>query len=787
MQKTGGGSAWQRLPFFTMSGSARARQGLLILLMATAAALAGSSLLRQPFAGSVPGAAPNPYGLILLALAAALWLLGEITADGPAVRDWLRRPGRKRDWQDAALERARERELAEARQAAGPPSSRYRLLATALALFGSYLAYRFNGNNQFSVIGFWSWLASIALWLYALTGRSPRAFWRSLLSALRRQQPWRIWREPALLLLLVITLLAAIIRLHELNELPPEMVSDHVEAIHDGYGIAELGDRRIFFTNTGGREAFHFYALALLAQLPGLGHDFYTLKLLTVLEGLLAIPCVYWLGRMVFTRAARLRPPADRSEEELGRLAGLLMAAFLAVSYWHIYLSRGGLRWAPTVVVCALLLGYLARALRDNQRADYIRAGLVLGFGLYTYQAVRMLPLLVVVGVALALIFYARDWRARGRYLLHLALLALLAFAIYVPFYRFSNDNLESFMMRTWTRIVGDGVPMEDTFDLVEEIVARFPELLANLRDSLLMFNWRGDGNWFHGAPGKPAMDPWAGAFFALGVVAWLARWLRRRDIFSALLPFAMVITLLPAALALAFPAEVPGHTRGSASLPIAFLIAALPPAILLQNLRQQVIRAQWPAASAWLAGAALLLIILIGGYTVTREWYFQIHREYYLDSSRPHREYGEVARARAEELGYGNFLILPYAHWLDNRGRGHRRRRAGLAHRLSAAGRHRAPSLLRQPARQPIRAEPGKRPRLSHAPRRRGRPGHAQRALPRRRRQRRGAHPIRRRPLPPLPRPGGRCARVLRPLLKLRAALLKLRAALLKLRAALL
>ena len=111
---------------------------------------------------------------------------------------------------------------------------------------------------------------------------------------------------------------------------------------------------------------------------------------------------------------------------------------------------------------------------------------------------------------------------------------------------------------------------------------------MENLGDALLMFNWRGDVAWISGAPGKPALDPWTGALFLLGLVVWARRILRKRSVLDLLLPLTLLIMLLPTALALSFPVENPSHTRASGALPAVFLIAALPLAQLC-----------WPAAAS--------------------------------------------------------------------------------------------------------------------------------------------------------------------------------------------
>ena len=162
---------------------------------------------------------------------------------------------------------------------------------------------------------------------------------------------------------MLILLLAAGLRLGQLDTVMPEMTSDHVEKIRDAWRVSR-GELNVFFANNGGREPLQMYAMALLAQLPGLDFNFYTLKLLSALEGIVAVLLLYWTGCALI---------GGRE----GRLVGLLVGALVAVGYWHILLSRLGLRIVLTTGVAALLLLFLWRALRhqSSRRLSRCRPG----------------------------------------------------------------------------------------------------------------------------------------------------------------------------------------------------------------------------------------------------------------------------------------------------------------------------------------------------------------------------------------------------------------------------
>lgn len=538
-----------------------------------------------------------------------------------------------------------------------------RAFAALTGLIFSALALQFTLNNQFTFVGFWSWIISIFLWLGVL---APLSMWQGLWDGLQRVRRLEWLRSRDFWILLLILLVGAWFRLVDLPNNPPEMTSDHVEKILDSQRVLN-GVHQVFMPNNGGRESLQMYLMAALSQAPGLGMNFITLKLLSVIEGLLSILAMYWMAREVI----------GRDKGRLANTVALIVAALVAVSYWHVILSRLGLRIVLTTSVVSLLMVYLSRAIRHNHRADYIKAGLVLGFGLYMYQAVRMLPLVVLVGIGLALIFKARGLREWGRYLLNLAVLVVMAFVIFVPLFGFWMQYPEDFWRRTSGRLLGDAIiQTEDEHgntvqrnatiqERLEGFNENLPTLTNNFRNALLMFNWKGDVAWINAAPNQPTLDMFSGALLIVGLGAWGARMVRRRDVVDWLIPLSVLVLLLPSALSIAFPIENPSHTRTSGALPLIYLIAALPLGILVQSLLRMGRQWRW----AMVLAGGLVAVVLVGGYLRNANLYFNAYRTAYLGSALPHSEAGRILKGFAESDGsYGNAFVIGYPHWWDAR-----------------------------------------------------------------------------------------------------------------------
>src|SRR5690606_22845031 len=137
----------------------------------------------------------------------------------------------------------------------------------------------------------------------------------------------------------------------------------------DAYSVSQ-GIHSVFFRANGGREAIQFYLVAVAGNVFGTGMSFLTLKLVSALEGLLLIPVLVLFGR-----------------EVVDRETGLFTAALVAVSWWHVALSRLALRIVLTPLLFAPVLITLIRGVRTGSRRAWVWAGLWMGVGVYGYQA----------------------------------------------------------------------------------------------------------------------------------------------------------------------------------------------------------------------------------------------------------------------------------------------------------------------------------------------------------------------------------------------------------------
>lgn len=588
-------------------------------------------------------------GIIPLFLGMALWLISEI-----AFTVLVKEDGKSRLFQRIAIPATAATQHIDRITLA----SRALLLIAAAAL--AVVSVVSNTNNLFTPGGVVAWVFSIGLAFVALTPAdwSVQRWLAGIGSALRPRWNW------AALIVIVLMVIGAYLRLNSLPDAPPEMTSDHVEMLRDVFNIS-LGENSVFFGANGGREAAQFYLFSLLANVPGLGINFDTLKLLTVIEGILTIPVIFFMAREI----------VGREQKQLATLVGLTAAALVTVSFWHIVISRLGERIALMPLFTALFALYFARALRYNRRTDFLYAGLALGFGLYTYQAFRMIPLVVAVGGLIAILFSIGTKNTR-RLVLNLIALGVVAFVIYLPLFSYSLQYPEDYWRRTSGRLFGDeitqttdenGVLVYRAATLQERLTAfneNIPVLLSNIRNALLMYNWKGDVAWFNNAPNEPAFDPISGGLLVVGVAAWIGRMIRRRDAMTWLVPVFLIIMILPSAFSIAYPIENPSATRMSGTLPIVYLLAGLSFALLLRGIARVI-----SGTIGWIVALIAAAALIAGSYAVNNVRYFDQYVTSYRNSSLPYRDAAEVLRGFAENVGgWGNAFVINYPYWWDHR-----------------------------------------------------------------------------------------------------------------------
>lgn len=196
--------------------------------------------------------------------------------------------------------------------------------------------------------------------------------------------------------LLIIILIAAILRLYKLDQVPVSLNWDEAAAGYNAYTIAHWGRDEwgkafplVFTSFYDDKHPSHIYITSVFVRLFGLS-DF-TTRLPGAIAGILSVLVIFYLARILFK----------------SNLTALLSALFLAVSPYHIQFSRG--LWESNFALFFFLLGLLLFFLSFQNRGKLLNlAFLSFGLSIFSYHSSKIVVPMVVL---LLVILYFKDLR----------------------------------------------------------------------------------------------------------------------------------------------------------------------------------------------------------------------------------------------------------------------------------------------------------------------------------------------------------------------------------------
>ena len=379
------------------------------------------------------------------------------------------------------------------------------------------------------------------------------------------------------MLVALLTVLAAALRLLWLSDFPPGLYHD------EGYnGLDALrvlsGESPVYFPANNGREPAFIYVIAatvgLLGRTPG------ALRLAATACGTFTIPAAYLMARVWFNR----------------RVA-LLGTAVLAVTFWHVHLSRIGFRAVTLPLAVALALWAGTRAFRSGKGRDWLLCGVLYGVCFYTYLPTRFTPIAVLAcGLLLAC-------TGRGRRLWPGALWFCAGAALAVaPLALYAIGNWDLVMGRAGQVSVLN--PAINKGDL-------WGTLVRQLVGTLGMFFVRGDTIARHNLPGRPVFDPLLGVAMLVGLVQIVRN--RRQALAPVLASVWVAVMVIPTWVA----EDAPHFLRAAGALPLLPFL----PALGLDAAMIWLERRDW---ARW--GAVLVCLVLALTLGLTVRDYFLVY-----------------------------------------------------------------------------------------------------------------------------------------------------------------
>jgi len=399
-------------------------------------------------------------------------------------------------------------------------------------------------------------------------------------------------RSRVLVLILIIIAAATAIRIVDLGELPPGLFVDEAFTGYDAYSLSRTardmwGNRLPIFFMSWGDYNSGLYRYLTVPWVATMGLTEAAVRAAAALAGVLTILVAFALGRRLFSTRV-----------------GLVAAALLAVSPWHLQFSRIGFRGIllPLFLSLGVLLFDVAI---ERKRWWPILAAVVFGVALYTYSPARVI--VPVMFVVLFLLYRSRmEWSRRNA----VAMFAVL-FVLSVPLIAttLGGEGQQRYaIMSVFNPETGGGVDAASTASLiVRNYVSHF---------SARFLLTAGDANLRHSPAGIGQLNWGTFALLLTGLV-FAARQRSR----SYLL---LIIWMLVAPLPDSFTTDnVPNALRSIAMLPAVQILAAAGMFGLLDL--KTAPEGRWRLARPAIVALAILLVGISAGRSLTS--YFTAYR----------------------------------------------------------------------------------------------------------------------------------------------------------------
>ena len=306
---------------------------------------------------------------------------------------------------------------------------------------------------------------------------------------------------------------AIVVRYWALGSQPGGLYPDEAaEGISAQNLLTIPGYHPVFFNSDGGREALYGYIVAGVFRV--FGSSVLTLRGTAAAVGVLGVIATYFAVR------------------RFGRGPALLAMLWTAGSLWMIAVSRDGFRNIITVLVGAAALGVLIRWGDRPSRGIAVLAGAVIALGFWTYQPLKLLPLL-----AIAWMIWMRV-RDPERFIRIRSSLVWAGFAFIV---------VASPMIFTAITDPSGYFGRDATVSLLNPGAGSPESYPVHVLRTLGMFLFTGDPNERHDVAALPVLGPLLVIPFLLGI--WRC-WRLRDDHAHALILIGLVVFLLPPLLA---------------------------------------------------------------------------------------------------------------------------------------------------------------------------------------------------------------------------------------------
>ncbi len=310
-------------------------------------------------------------------------------------------------------------------------------------------------------------------------------------------------------LLVGVLALAIFFRFYQITAMPGGLFPDEAA---NGLDINSMqqGHLQPFYERGNGREALFFYMLWGSVELFGKGP--WQHHIVSALVGLIAVLGCFLVTRQLFKFLKR----DDENPERATNMA-LWAAFFMAVSTWHVVLSRTAFRANLIPMFTSFTFYFLLLAAGATTRAKRylwsVLTGATFALGFYTYIAYRIMVPLVAIAILWPLavdVFKSPRFLQIKKFFGPVLAAGAAAIAFFAPLGYYFYTHPGSFIGRSGQVSIFN--PDLNKGDLLGTF-------LDVTYQSFRAYFTSGDVNWRHNIAGEPFLSIIISPFFAIGLV----------------------------------------------------------------------------------------------------------------------------------------------------------------------------------------------------------------------------------------------------------------------------
>ena len=312
-------------------------------------------------------------------------------------------------------------------------------------------------------------------------------------------------KTKTVLLVILIMAIAVFLRVWHLNSIPPGVYPDEAMNGNNAIQAIKTNDYKVYYPENNGREGLFINLEALSFKIFGI--HVWSLKLISVLAGILAVLGLYFLTKKLFQSIN----------------IALLAMFFMTVSFWHINFSRIAFRaiMVPFLLVWSFYFLFKVMNFPPEKRKRFsstlylILSGILLGLGFHTYIAFRMSVIILMVPLLVIVLKFFKEYKISGglfntffkngfwQYKIWAFAIILAALPIGLYFLH----NPQDFIGRA------SGISVLAQKNPLKAVIESTIKTLG-------MFNVVGDKNWRHNFSGSPQLYWPVGILFLIGIIS---------------------------------------------------------------------------------------------------------------------------------------------------------------------------------------------------------------------------------------------------------------------------